>query len=149
MATAKKAAPAKASKKATAAEGVDDILEGKAGDDVLAPKADKKAKAKPAAKKEAAAPKGKKAKAEAAAKEAKPAKKAKKEAAEGGTRGEMTEKARAVLGKVRKLTPYADLAEANGLDIRLVRRTARVMRDAGEIELVKEGTVVFVKPAGK
>jgi DNA-binding transcriptional ArsR family regulator len=142
MATAKKAAPAKASKKTAAAEAVDDILEGKT-DDVLEGKAEKKAKGGKAA---AAPAKGKAAK--AAAKAEKPAK-AKKEKAEGGTRGANTEAVRAAVSKVRKSTSYADLAEAGGFDIRLVRRTARSMRDEGVIELEKEGTVVFIKPAAK
>jgi hypothetical protein len=146
MATAKKATPAKASKKTAAAEGVDDILGGKT-DDVLEGKAEKKAKAGKAAAKAAPAAKGKAAKA-APAKAEKPAK-AKKEKAEGGSRGANTEAVRAAIAKVRKSTSYADLAEAGGFDIRLVRRTARAMRDEGAIELEKEGTVVFIKPAGK
>ena len=56
-----------------------------------------------------------------------------------------TEDVRAALGKARKLTSYADIAEATGADLRQVRRTARAMRDDGEIEIVKEGTVCFVK----
>jgi hypothetical protein len=127
MATAKKASKAKETKKASKATGaeVDDVLEGKS----------KKAPAKKAAADDlldGKSGKGKKA----------PAKKAKaKEASEGS----MTQSVRDYVGKCRKLTSYADVAEATGADIRMVRRTARAMRDAGEIEIVKEGTVAFVK----
>ena len=128
MATAKKtAAPAKNTK--NAAE-VDDLLAGK-DDDLLS---GKKAPAKKAAKAAEPAPAAKKA----------PAKKAK--AAEPVERAESrVDEIKAVLGKTKKLTTYADIAEANGFDIRAVRRTARAMRDEGTVELVKEGTVVFVK----
>jgi hypothetical protein len=125
MATAKKAAgkTAKASAgKNSAAADVDDILGGKAA---------------PAAKGKAA--KGKAAKAAPAAKKA-----AATRAASGSS-----EEVRAVLAKTKKSTSYNDIAEANGFNIRMVRRTARSMRDAGEIDLVKEGTIVYVKPAGK
>jgi hypothetical protein len=127
MATAKKEAAKKESKKASAAE-VDDVLASKPakkaakGDDVLE---GKKATKKPAKK-------------EAPAKKEKKAKKAD---------GVSTEDVRAALGKARKLTSYADIATATGADLRQVRRTARAMRDDGEIEIVKEGTVCFVKKA--
>lgn len=57
-----------------------------------------------------------------------------------------TEDVRGAILKCRKLTSYADVAASLGSeDMRQVRRTARTMRDAGEIEIVKEGTVCFVK----
>lgn len=126
MATAKKtaAAPAKNSK----ASDVDDLLGSKKGakaapaDDVLEGKATAKG-----------------------GKKAAPAKKAKK-ASSKATVGSV-EDVKAVLLKTKKLTSYQDIAEANNFDIRMVRRTARALGDTGEIERVKEGTVVFVKKA--
>lgn len=113
---------------------VDDVLEGKTGTaDVLEGKKSKKGD-KPAKK--------------APAKKA-PAKKSDKPKAkpEPGSRGATTEAVRAAIGKVRKQTSYAELSEAGGFDIRLVRRNARALRDEGAIELYKEGTVVYIKPA--
>lgn len=146
MATAK-SAPAKTTKKAaTPAAADDDLLAPKVGkakaagkgktaapadDDLLAPKG---GKSKPAAKSAKAA--------------AAPAKKAAKPRAAKDTVG-TTEDVRAVLLKTRKLTSYADIASANNFDIRMVRRTARAARDAGEIELQKEGTIQYVKVAKK
>lgn len=126
MATAKKTA-----KTAKTAADVDDLLAGK-DDDLLSGKkpASKKAPAKAAE----AAP-AKKAPAKKAAKAAEPVERAESR----------VDEIKAVLGKTKKLTTYADIAESNGFDIRAVRRTARAMRDEGTVELVKEGTVVFVK----
>lgn len=125
---------AKANKKAEPAETADEV------DALLSAKPKK---AKPAV--EAAAP-AKKAKAKP---EAAPAKKA----AKGKTKPKAeraesrTEEIAAALKKVKKATSYADIAEAGDFDIRSVRRTARRMRDAGEIGLEKEGTVVYVTRA--
>ena len=118
--TAKKAdAKAKSAKKAAKADAGDDLLEGKSS------KKASKGSDKKAAK--ADKPKAKKAK-----------------AADGVT----PEDVRAVVNKARKLTSYADVAAAAGTDdIRMVRRTCRAMRDAGEAEIVKEGTVAYVKKA--
>jgi len=132
MATAKKAAPAKTSKKTKAAPAE------AAEDDLLATK-------KPAAKKaKKAAP------AEddlLSTKKAAPAKKAKKAAP---AEDEPTaEDVRNVLLKTRKATSYTDIAEANGFNIRMVRRQARALRDTGEVEISKEGTLGFVKVAKK
>lgn len=132
-----------AKKQAAAAEGVDDILEGKE-DDVLAPAKKAKGKAKPAAKGKA---KGKAEK--PAAKAEKPAKKAAAKKESSGERSAQTEAVRAFLTKVRKFTSFADLAEASGYGLRLVRRTARSMRENGELETTREGTTVFVKAAKK
>lgn len=122
MATAKKAdKAAKKTTKADAAE-VDDLLESK------------KATKKPAKNAADDVLEGKKTTKKAA-------KKATKKAA-----GASTEEVRAAILKCRKLTSYADVAASLGSeDMRQVRRTARAMRDAGEIEIVKEGTVCFVK----
>lgn len=131
----------KASKKGAS---VDDVLEGKTGaDDVLEGKAENKAKGKSKDK-----PNKGKAEKPAPAKKA-PAKKSDKPKAkaEPGSRGATTEAVRAAIGKVRKQTSYAELSEAGGFDIRLVRRNARALRDEGAIELYKEGTVVYIKPA--
>ena len=49
--------------------------------------------------------------------------------------------------KVKKATSYSDFADANGFNIRSVRRVARSLRDAGEIDLVKEGVIVYISPA--
>lgn len=129
MATAKKADKAtKKPAKASAAEV----------DDVLAPAAKKAGKAK--ADDVLEGKKGGKAPAKKAAAKA-PAKKAKAKA-----EGVTTDDVRAVILKCKKLTSYADVAAAAGTeDMRQVRRTARAMRDAGEIEITKEGTVAFVK----
>lgn len=123
MATAKKTENKKP-KKADAAE-VDELL----GDG-------KKATKKPAKKtaKEDDVLEGK-----AAAKKPAKGKKASKAA------GVASDDVRAAILKCRKLTSYADVAEATGADLRQVRRLSRSMRDAGEIEIVKEGTVCFVK----
>lgn len=127
--------------KAKAAVAEDDVLDGK--DDVLdGKKATKKASKKaPPAKKAS----GKKAADPEPAKKTASAKKpkAKQRAADVGA----TEDVRAALLKCRKLTSYADIAESSGFNIRQIRRTARSMRDAGELTLEKEGTVVYVKKA--
>lgn len=121
MATAKKADKASTkSKKADSAE-VDDLLESK------------KATKKPAKNAADDVLEGKKAK--------KTTKKTTKKAS-----GVSAEEVRTAILKCRKLTSYADVAASLGSeDMRQVRRTARAMRDAGEIEIVKEGTVCFVK----
>jgi hypothetical protein len=134
MATAKKATAKKSSNKKDAAE-VDDLLgskktsakksasKGKAskGDDVLE---GKKGGSKKAAKKSSG---GK---------------------AKSGGSGVSTDDIRKAILGVRKLTSYADIASSlKSDDMRQVRRTARGMRDAGEIEIVKEGTVAYVKKA--
>jgi hypothetical protein len=124
MATAKKTTAPKGNTKASE---VDDILgDGKGAEDVLS---GKKAG-------------GKKAKKEAAKKEAPKKAGGKKKATTGGV-----EEVKAVLLKTKKLTSYQDIADANNFDIRMVRRTARALGDSGEIERVKEGTVVYVKKA--
>lgn len=120
MATAKKTpAPAKNSK----AADVDDLLSSKAS----AKKTDDVLEGKKGGKKAAPAKKGGK----------------KSTKATVGT----VEDIKAVLLKTKKLTSYQDIADANNFDIRAVRRTARALGDTGEIERVKEGTVVFVKKA--
>lgn len=131
MAALKKAAAKKTTAKKTTAKApagknksaadVDDILGG-GEDDVLAGKGKKGAAKKASGKAAAKAPR----------------------AASGST-----EKVRAILAKTKKPTSYSDIAEANDFNIRMVRRTARSMRDAGEIELMKEGTVVYVQPVGR
>lgn len=126
---------AKANKKEAPAETAAEV------DALLGSTKSKKAKSA----KEAAAP-AKKAK---SAKEA-PAKKAakgKKEEPKRTRAESQADEIAAALLKVKKATSYADIAEKNDFDIRAVRRKARTMRDAGEIELVKEGTVVYVQPA--
>jgi hypothetical protein len=135
MATAKKASAKSAAKTGASAKEVDDLLGtgGEAAADVLEGKSSKKAG-------KAAAPAKKAAAEKPAAKKAKPAAKE--------TTG-TPEDIRAVLLKTAKLTSYADVAEANGFDIRAVRRTARALCDSGEVERVKEGTVVFVKRIAK
>lgn len=128
MATAKKA-----SKKTTKPAAEDDLLAAPA----------KKAAAKKAGKKAAeddllAAPKGKKATA--------PAKKSKAKAPEfDGT----AEEVRNVLLKTRKATSYTDIAGANNFNIRMVRRQARALRDNGDVEISKEGTIGYVKAVKK
>ena len=52
-----------------------------------------------------------------------------------------------LLGKVRKATPYEEIAEKAGASIRTVRRTARKMRDAGSIQLKRNGQKVYISPA--
>ena len=142
MATAKKAAPA--AKKAAKAE--DDLLApkakgkaAKAEDDLLAPKG--KAKAKPA-EDDLLAPKGGKGKPKA---EAKPKPKAKKTPEFEGS----AEDVRAVLLKTRKATSYTDLADQHNFNIRMVRRQARALRDSGEVEITKEGTLGYVRAVKK
>ena len=51
------------------------------------------------------------------------------------------------LMKVRKAVSYADFADANEFNIRSVRRTARALRDAGHIDLVRDGQTVLIRPA--
>lgn len=124
--------------KKTESADVDDLL-GDDGAEAETKPAKKAKKAKPAA----AAP-AKKAKGKAAAKAA-PAKKAKKEAAEEKPAADSP--LRKALLKVKKAISYADFAEANDFNIRTVRRTARAMRDAGEIELSKDGQTVYISAA--
>lgn len=125
MATAKKADKASKKAKPASASEVDEVL-GSAPAKKAAKKADKGGD-------DLLEGKGKKAKKA-------PAKKAKK------SEGVSTDDVRAAILKCKKLTSYADVAAAVGTeDMRQVRRTARAMRDNGEIEIVKEGTVCFVK----
>ena len=136
-------AKAKSATKQAKSADVDEIL---GEDDVLAPAAPKAAKkAKPPAK-------GKKAVKEPANKKepkAKPAKEAKPKADDGEGRSAQTSAVRAMLSKVRKYTSYADLAESTGHNLRLIRRTSRAMREAGEVETTREGTAVFVRATKK
>jgi hypothetical protein len=128
--------------KAEAATDVDDLLGGD-----IAVAAEKPAKAKPAAKKAAAKPAAKPAAKKAAAKPAKaPAKKAKAAADEGEKPAADSALHKALL-KVRKAVSYADFAEVNGFNIRSVRRTARALRDSGQIDLQREGQAVYICPA--
>lgn len=122
----------KKTKSANAGENIDDMI-----GDAAAPAA-KKAKA-------TAAP-AKKAKA-AAAPVAAPAKKAKAAAAAPAPAAVGDTPMRKALLKVKKAISYADFAEANDFNIRSVRRTARAMRDAGEIDLQRDGQTVFIAPA--
>lgn len=136
---------------------VDDLL----GEDKPAKKAAKaapakKTEAKPAKKaakeeakpaKKAAKPEAKAAPAKKAAKpEAKPAKKAAKKA-EAADPSESNSAVVQALMKVKKATTYADFAEKNDFNIRSVRRSARALRDAGHIELERDGQTVYIKPA--
>ena len=131
------------------ANDVDDLL----GDDAPAPKKAKKTAAAAPAKAAKAAPakaaKAAPAKAAKAAKAA-PAKKGKAAAAEEKEKtysvGEDNPIRKALL-KVRKAISYADFADANDFNIRSVRRTARVLRDNGEIDLVRDGQTVLIQPA--
>jgi hypothetical protein len=118
----------------------------------------KKAASKKAPAKKAAAPAKKAAAAPVAAKKAAPAKKAaapaakgkkpaaKKPAARKETVAEDSPIRKALL-KVRKAVSYATFAEANDFNIRSVRRTARLLRDAGEIDLERDGQTVLIKAA--
>lgn len=151
-----------AKKNAPAAENnVDDLLAG--GDAEAAPAAKPKAKKavkvegtdevkpKAKAKPEAAAKPAKKASKPKVEPEAKPAAKPKAKAKGGKPRGERAESRvediTAALLKVKKSTSYEDLAAKGGFDIRAVRRTARKLRDDGQIGLEKEGTKVYVTAA--
>lgn len=139
MATKKGAAPA---------DNIDDLI----GDDAIAT-APKASKAKPKAKAD---------KAPAAKKETKKATTVKKGAAtvkkgagkktDKGTEAKTSRgnsEVRAALAKLRKRISYADFAEQHGFDIRAVRRTARSMRDDGELSLDKGegGLAVYMSPA--
>lgn len=132
-------------------------------DDLLAGKADKKAKAKPAKKVAAKAngkAKPKKASAEEVdellaskkgngkAKPGKPAKPAaKREVSPPAEDIADSDDVRKALLKARKATSYKDIHEATGFNIRQIRRTARVMRDNGELVFTKQGTEVLVQRA--
>lgn len=144
----------KTSKKATKATAEDE------DDDLLAGKADKKVKKVPA-KKAAAKKTAKKASADdvdeilegkgAAAKgngKAKPGK-AKARKAPGPRAEDIadTDDVKKALLKYKKPTSYGDIQAATGFNIRQIRRTARAMRDNGELELTKEGTQVLVARA--
>jgi DNA-binding transcriptional ArsR family regulator len=122
--------------KVEAPADVDDLI----GDATVTAEKPAKAKAKAPAKKAAAKPAAKKAAAKA------PAKKAKAAADEGEKPAADSPLHKALL-KVRKAVSYADFAEANGFNIRSVRRTARALRDAGQIDLQREGQAVFICPA--
>ena len=113
----------------------------------------KKAKAAPAEDidsmiDDAPAPAAKKATAKKAAAPAPAAKKAatKKEKAAAPAPAADSPLRKALL-KVKKAVSYADFAEANDFNIRTVRRAARAMRDAGEIELSREGQQVYISAA--
>ena len=125
--------------KAAPAEDIDSMI-----DDAPAPAA-KKATAKKAA---APAPAAKKAATKKAAAPAPAAKKAatKKEKAAAPAPAADSPLRKALL-KVKKAVSYADFAEANDFNIRSVRRAARAMRDAGEIELSREGQTVYISAA--
>ena len=138
---------------------VDDLL----GDDKpaakKAAKPAKKAEAKPAAKpakkaeakaekaptKKTAKPEAKPAAKPAKKAEAKLAKKAKK--AEAADPSESNSAVIQALLKVKKATTYADFAEKNDFNIRSVRRAARQLRDAGQLELERDGQIVTIRPA--
>lgn len=127
--------------KAAPAEDIDDMI-----DDAPAPAA-KKTRAKkaeaapaPAAKKATAA---KKAAAPAPAAKKATAKKEKVAVPAPGADSPL----RKALLKVKKAVSYADFAEANDFNIRTVRRAARAMRDAGEIELTRDGQTVYISAA--
>ena len=149
MATAKKAAPAKTSKKPAKTAAAED-------DDLLATKSKKGAKAKPAAKGKAAkadagdddmlATKGSKKTAKATAARKAEAKKPRKAAEDDGTTGTRDD-VRAVILKTKKATSVAEIAQANNFNVRMVRRTARAMRDEGTAVITKEGTAAFVRKA--
>ena len=123
--------------KAAPAEDIDDMI-----DDAPAPakKAAKKAAAPaPAAKKAAATKK-------AAAPAAK--KTTKKDAAPAPTRMPAADSpVRKALLKVKKAISYADFAEANDFPLRTVRRTARALRNAGELCLTRDGQQVYISAA--
>lgn len=116
----KSAAKAKGGKKASA-EDVDDILETKAS-----AKSKGNGKAKPTAAKKSAK---------------------KKETAERAEDIAATDDVEKALLKLRKATSYADIHERTGFNIRQIRRTARRMRDNGELAFTKEGTQVLVQVA--
>lgn len=130
---------------ATETADVDDLL---GGADVKAEKPAAKKAAK-AVKAEPAAP-AKKAKAAAPAPAAKkaaaaPAKKAKAAPAE--EEAAPTSEVKIALAKVKKAISYADFSEKNGFNIRTVRRAAREMRDAGEIQLTRDGQSILISAA--
>lgn len=122
-------------------------------DDLLETKSKKSTKKEPAAKKAKS-----KAKEEEPAKKAKPSKangKSKKAAdAEPRSRGRgadrplvAAEDVKKALLKVKKPISYADFADANEFNLRQVRRTARRLRDAGEIDITHNGTEGMVARA--
>ncbi len=126
----------------------DDVLEGK--DDVLEGKKPRKAKKPAPAKKTTKSRKAADPEPAAPAKKSKTSGKDKPAAKKARVRAEdvvSTEEVRAAILKCKKLTSYADLAESSGINIRQIRRTARKMRDDGEVTLEKEGTVVYIKKA--
>jgi ribosome-associated protein len=150
--------------------GADDPLEGKkaakAKAKAKAEKASKKAKAaakveKPAAKGKVTKPakgavekagkpaaKAAKAPAKTAAKGKAGAEPAKKRGAPRGPRPDsLVPTIQNLLGKVRKATPYEDIAEKSGASIRTVRRTARKMRNDGQILLQRKGQKTYITPA--
>ncbi len=128
---------------------VDDLID---DNDAEAKPAKSKAKAKPVKSKAEAKPVKSKAapakKAAAAKKVAKGKDKAEaKVEKRGRPEGSDTTPIKQALAKVKKPISYADFTEQHGFNIRSVRRVARGMRDAGEIDLQKEGTVVYIAPA--
>lgn len=137
------AKPAKASK-AKAEAGADDLLAAKpakAGKAKAAP-AKKAGKAKPAAAAAEAddllaAKPAKKAKAAPAADKPKP--KSRANVADDGTTG-TREEVKTVLLKTRKATTFAEIAEANNFNVRMVRRTARGLKAEGLVEIGRDGT---------
>lgn len=127
--------------KSAPAEDIDAMIE-----DAPAPAAKKAAAKKAAA---APAPATKKAGAKKAAAAPAPAAKkaaAKKEKAAAPAPAADSPLRKALL-KVKKAVSYADFAEANDFNIRTVRRAARAMRDAGEIDLTREGQTVYISAA--
>jgi len=132
--------------KAAAENDVDAMLEGNGNGDTTAAPAKKTKKATPAI--PAVPPKKGGTKKATPATPAVPAKKAKAAAkAEPAEKPAADSALRKALLKVKKAVSYGDFAEANGFNIRSVRRTARAMRDAGEIDLSREGQIVYISAA--
>jgi hypothetical protein len=132
-------------KAAVAENDVDAMLEGNGGEAEAAAPAKKTKKATPAT--PAVPPKKGGTKKATPAVPATPAKKAKAKAAPAEDKPAADSALRKALLKVKKAVSYGDFAEANDFNIRSVRRTARAMRDAGEIDLVREGQIVYIQAA--
>lgn len=130
--------------KAAAENDVDAMLEGNGNGEEAAAPAKKTKKATPAV--PAVPPKKGGTKKATPAVPAVPAKKAKAKA-EPAEKPAADSALRKALLKVKKAISYGDFAEANGFNIRSVRRTARAMRDNGEIELSREGQIVYISAA--
>jgi pyruvate/2-oxoglutarate dehydrogenase complex dihydrolipoamide acyltransferase (E2) component len=133
---------------------VDDLLDGAESSATAATSATtKKAKAKkaaPAAAAKKAKPKpaaGGSKKAPATPAKKAPGKAGKKAKADAAPAAALDSPIRKALLKVRKSTSYADFSDANGFNIRTVRRMARQLRDAGEIGLSRDGQTVYIEAA--